>query len=218
MSPFNTAKDVGLNHYVDIQSSKTYFAGLASGLRQCGLFKTEIQCFFHSCIRRSRYTNRNVIVSLFGTQPRLIIRNGLKLTMPARLLIVDDHEVVRLGLRALFANNGSFEICGEAQNGIEAVRMVLDMSPDVVILDLTMPGMNGFEAAANIVTVAPSIKIVFFSAHEVPATAQWVGADAFVSKSSALEELLLTVCRVLQSGTNVRSKLKSMSAANISNP
>lgn len=137
--------------------------------------------------------------------------------MPARLLIVDDHEVVRVGLRALFANNDSFEICGEAQNGIEAIRMVLDLSPDIVILDLTMPGMNGFETAANIVTVAPSIRIVFFSAHEVPATAQWVGADAFVSKSSALEELLITTSRVLQSSKNVRPKLKSISATNSSN-
>jgi DNA-binding NarL/FixJ family response regulator len=136
--------------------------------------------------------------------------------MPTRLLIVDDHEVVRLGLRALFSKYDSFEICGEAQNGIEAIRMVLDLSPDVVILDLTMPGMNGFEAAANIVTVAPSMRIVFFSAHEVPATAQWVGADAFVSKSSALEDLLLTVSRVLKSNKIVRPQQKSMSATNAS--
>jgi DNA-binding NarL/FixJ family response regulator len=134
--------------------------------------------------------------------------------MPARLLIVDDHEVVRLGLRALFAKYDSYEICGEAQNGIDAIHMVLDLAPDVVILDLTMPGMNGFETAANIVTVAPSMRIVFFSAHEVPATAQWVGADAFVSKSSALEELLLTVSRVLKSSKIVRPQLKSMSATN----
>jgi DNA-binding NarL/FixJ family response regulator len=136
--------------------------------------------------------------------------------MPTRLLIVDDHEIVRLGLRTLFAKDDSFEICGEAQNGIEAIRRVLDLSPDVVILDLTMPGMNGFETAANIVTVAPSTRIVFFSAHEVPATAQWVGADAFVSKSSALEELLLTVSRVLKSSKIVRPQQKSMGATNTS--
>ena len=136
--------------------------------------------------------------------------------MPARLLIVDDHEVVRLGLRALFAKCDSFEICGEAQNGIEAIRMVIDLSPDVVILDLTMPGMNGFEVAANIVTVAPAIRIVFFSAHEVPASAHWVGADAFVSKSSALEDLLLTVGRVLKSSKIVRPQQKSMGATNAS--
>lgn len=155
-------------------------------------------------------------MSSSGTQPTPITRISLRLTMPARILIVDDHEVVRLGLRTLFANNDSFTICGEAQNGMDAIRLALDLAPDVVILDLTMPGMNGFEAAANIVIVAPAIRIVFFSAHEVPATAQWVGADAFVSKSSNLEELLLTVSRVLQTDKKIRPKQKTMSAAGAS--
>ena len=132
--------------------------------------------------------------------------------MPARLLIVDDHELVRKGVRRLFAKYDSFEVCGEAQNGMEAIRMVPELSPDVVILDLSMPGMNGFETAANIVTIAPSIRIVFFSAHEVPASAQWVGADAFVSKSSPLSELMLAVNRVLQSGKNSETKQKSKAA------
>jgi DNA-binding NarL/FixJ family response regulator len=90
--------------------------------------------------------------------------------------------------------------------------MVLDLSPDVVILDLTMLGMNGFETAANIVTIAPSIRIVLFSAPEVPATAQWVGAHAFVSQSSTLEELTFAVSRVLQSEKKVRPQQKISSA------
>src|ERR1700686_447683 len=110
--------------------------------------------------------------------------------MPARLLIVDDHEVVRKGVRMLFANNDAFEVCGEAQNGMEAIRMVPALSPDVVILDLSMPGMNGFETAAEIRLIAPSIKVVLFSVYEIPSTAMWVGADAFVSKSSLLQELV----------------------------
>jgi DNA-binding NarL/FixJ family response regulator len=133
--------------------------------------------------------------------------------MPARLLIVDDHEVVRKGVRTLFANNDSFEICGEAQNGMEAVRMVPEVSPDVVILDLSMPGMNGFETAAKIRLIAPSIRIVIFSVHEIPSTALWVGADAFVSKSSALQDLVLKVNRVLQLGENLQAQQKSSSAS-----
>ena len=132
--------------------------------------------------------------------------------MPARLLIVDDHEIVRLGLRTLFAKNDSCEVCGEAQNGLDAIRMVSELSPDVVILDLTMPGMNGFETAANIITIAPSIGIVLFSAHDVPASAQWVGADAFVSKSSPLHELTLAVSRVLQLGKTPHTHQKSKAA------
>lgn len=134
--------------------------------------------------------------------------------MPFRLLIVDDHEVVRLGVRTLFADNNSYEVCGEAQNGEDAILMVSELSPDVVILDLSMPGINGFETAEQILTIAPSVRIVFFSAHEIPATARLVGADAFVSKSSSLEELRLTVSRALQSDKNSRPRQKTFSATN----
>ena len=123
--------------------------------------------------------------------------NNYRKAMPARLLIVDDHEVVRLGVRMLFAKDDSYEVCGEAQNGVEAIRTVSELLPDLVILDLSMPGMNGFEIAARIRLIAPSTRVVFFSAHEIPATARSVGADAFVSKSCPLQELALTVNRVL---------------------
>ena len=94
--------------------------------------------------------------------------------MPSRLLIVDDHEIVRLGIRTLFANDDSIEVCGESENGMDAIHMVSDLSPDVVILDLTMPGMNGFETAERMLLIAPSVQIIFFSAHEIPATARWL--------------------------------------------
>src|SRR5882672_9034666 len=123
--------------------------------------------------------------------------NNYRKAMPARLLIVDDHEVVRLGVRMLFAKDDSYEVCGEAQNGVEAIRTVSELLPDLVILDLSMPGMNGFEIAARIRLIAPSTRVVFFSAHEIPATARSVGADAFVSKSCPLQELARTVNRVM---------------------
>jgi DNA-binding NarL/FixJ family response regulator len=126
--------------------------------------------------------------------------------MPARLLIVDDHEVVRTSVRMLFAKSDSFDVCGEAQDGMQAIRMVSELSPDVVILDLSMPGMNGFETAAKIRLLAPSTKIVFFSVHEIPTTARWVGADAFVSKSSTLQELAIVVNRVLHLGGDSQAK------------
>jgi DNA-binding NarL/FixJ family response regulator len=76
--------------------------------------------------------------------------------------------------------------------------MVSDLSPDVVILDLTMPGLTGFQTAAKIREIAPSTRIIFFTIHDIPSSAWWVGADACVSKSATLEELTLTVNRVLK--------------------
>src|SRR5580692_4626640 len=100
---------------------------------------------------------------------------------------------MRMGMRTLIGMKPGWQVCGEAVNGDEAIAMVLERSPDVIILDLTMPGKNGFEAASEIRRIAPSTKIVFYSVHDVPAAAKEVGGDAFVSKSNAAEELLATI-------------------------
>ena len=121
--------------------------------------------------------------------------------MPNRVLIVDDHAVVRAGLRLLLDGNPKWEVCGEAEDGEQALREVARLAPDVVILDLTMPMMNGFQAAQDIRQIAPSTKIVFFSVHDVPTVAREAGADAFVAKSSGIEALLAAMDRVLQRGT-----------------
>jgi len=105
---------------------------------------------------------------------------------------------VRIGVRLLFSGSDQWEICGEAQDGAEAISKVMELSPDVVILDLTMPVLSGLDAAKQIREIAPSTRIVFFSIHEMPTAAQLVGADAFVSKSLAAEQLSKTIDVVLQ--------------------
>lgn len=111
---------------------------------------------------------------------------------------MDDHEIVRLGVRLLLSDRDNWEVCGEAGDGFEAVKKVAELSPDIVILDLTMPAMSGLDAARQIREIAPSTRIVFFSIHEIPTAAQLVGADAFVSKSLAAEQLEKTIDAVLQ--------------------
>jgi two-component system, NarL family, response regulator NreC len=129
--------------------------------------------------------------------------------VPLRLLIVDDHEIVRIGVRTLLRDKHEWEICGNAENGREAIAKVRNLSPDIVILDLSMPEMNGFEAAKEIRRIAPSTKIIFYSIHDVPTTASEVGADAFVSKSTSAEELIATIGRVTSQSQGIRTKAKS---------
>ena len=121
-----------------------------------------------------------------------------------RLLIVDDHEVVRLGVRCLVDMNPKWSVCGEASNGKEALEQIAELMPDAVILDLTMPVMNGIEAAEEIRRIAPSIKIVLFSMHDMPSTARMLHANAFVAKSSAARDLPVALERVLNTPPDLR--------------
>jgi DNA-binding NarL/FixJ family response regulator len=118
--------------------------------------------------------------------------------MVNRVLIVDDHEIVRMGVRILLAGKTQWIVCGEASDGQQALREVLNLAPDVVILDLSLPVLNGFEVAREIRRIAPFTKIVFFSIHDVPSIARQIGVDAFVAKSSGLEVLEATLERILQ--------------------
>jgi DNA-binding NarL/FixJ family response regulator len=120
----------------------------------------------------------------------------------ARILIVDDHEMLRRGLRALLSGDARWVVCGEGENGKVGVEKVRQLAPDLVILDVTMPVMNGLDAAREIRQFAPSIKILVFSMHDSPAMRtefRRVGADAFVLKSAAATELTAMVERLLLS-------------------
>jgi DNA-binding NarL/FixJ family response regulator len=107
---------------------------------------------------------------------------------------------MRRGIRALLSGDSDWDIAAEAQDGREAVEKVQELHPDLVVLDLTMPVMNGLEAAKEIRRVAPATKILIFSMHESPQItreAREAGADAFLSKSAMAEELPLLVKRLL---------------------
>ena len=120
-------------------------------------------------------------------------KRPMLLAMSTSILIVDDHDIVRFGVRMLLSKDARWDICGEAADGEQAVEAVRRLHPDIVILDLTMPVMNGFEAAEEIRRIAPYTKIVFFSLHQTPSTARLVGANAFVHKGSAVEDLPRTL-------------------------
>lgn len=124
--------------------------------------------------------------------------------MSAKILIVDDHDVVRQGLRSLLTARPDWEICGEAAAGEEAVQSVANLKPDVVILDITMPGMSGLEAASRIIALGTGTRILIFTMHESPRMAidvREAGAHGFVQKSQAARDLILAVERLLAGST-----------------
>jgi DNA-binding NarL/FixJ family response regulator len=121
--------------------------------------------------------------------------------MRARILIVDDHEVVRQGLRALLEKVEGWSVCGEAANGREAVEQAAALKPEVVLLDLGMPELNGLEAARRISKAHPRCAIVVLSAYQEDAVVRDViaaGVRGYVLKSESARDLALAVQSVLE--------------------
>lgn len=114
-------------------------------------------------------------------------------TPTKRVLLVDDNAVVRFFVRRLFESQPDFEISGEAENGSDAVERAEKLKPDLIILDLVMPVMNGLDAAPLLKKLLPNTPIILFTQEggEVERLAQVPGIDAVVSKSEAASELVL---------------------------
>ena len=124
-----------------------------------------------------------------------------------QILIADDHEVVRQGVRVLLEANPDWTVCGEAATGREAVAKATEFHPDVVVLDIAMPEVNGLAACRAIKAARPTVGIVLASAFDDAAfqqEAEAAGAAAFVVKSSAAEDLEAAVWQAFRGGTPFR--------------
>jgi len=116
-----------------------------------------------------------------------------------RVLVVDDHEVVRRGLCALLESEPDYEVCGEAANGVDAVRKSKQLTPDVAIIDVSMPRLNGLEAARRIRKTSPHTEIILLTMHESESLlrdALECGVRAYVLKSDAGRDLIAAVAAV----------------------
>jgi DNA-binding NarL/FixJ family response regulator len=128
--------------------------------------------------------------------------------MTIRVLLVDDHQVVRDGLRVLLEAESDMEVIGGAGNGLEAVRKVHELHPDVVVMDLAMPELNGTEATAQIHDVCPATEVLVLSMHS---TAEHIfrafqaGAQGYVLKESAGPEVVAAV-RAVHAGKRYLSQ------------
>lgn len=127
-----------------------------------------------------------------------------------RLLIVDDHELVRVGLRHFLEDYPDIEIVGEAGNGETALRLNRQLRPDVVLLDIGLPGLSGFEVTARLKQASPELKIIVLSIHEqapYPGRMLEAGASGYLTKGCPATELVEAIRGVVGGGRHIGSKV-----------
>ncbi len=129
---------------------------------------------------------------------------------PTRILLVDDHALVRAGIRALITMIDGFEVVGEAGNGAEALALIETVNPDLVLLDITMPSMNGLTALNEIKTRFPNVRVIILTMHEAREYAIQAlrgGAAGFSPKRAASNELQQAIETVMAGKTYVSPEL-----------
>jgi DNA-binding NarL/FixJ family response regulator len=110
-----------------------------------------------------------------------------------RIVVADDHEVVRRGIRSLIETRSGWEVCAEASTGTEAIHLVKKLKPDIILLDVSMPDLNGIEVARELRAQCPTTEILILTMHETPSVvgeALAAGARGMVYKSDAGKDLL----------------------------
>lgn len=129
---------------------------------------------------------------------------GHDMTKKIRIVLAEDHTILREGLRALLSADPKFEIVGEAADGREAIRWVEKLGPDLVMMDLSMPRMTGMDAIREIKKRYPATKIIALTVHkteEYLRTTLQAGADGYVLKDATHEELMLAIENILEGKT-----------------
>jgi DNA-binding NarL/FixJ family response regulator len=124
--------------------------------------------------------------------------------MPVKILVADDHEIVRRGVRHILSCRPEWEVCAEAANGLEAVALVKQLRPDVTILDISMPTMNGLDAAREIARLNLPTRVLIFTMHysqDLQRTFRDNGARGYVLKAHAAKELIQAVETLLRGNT-----------------
>lgn len=117
-----------------------------------------------------------------------------------RIVIAEDHLIVRDGIKALISADPHFEVVGEAKNGFEAIQIVGKLKPDLILMDLTMPGLNGMEAIDEIKSSSPETKVLVLTVHNIEEyvyACLQAGADGYLLKKSSCEELMNAIYHVI---------------------
>jgi DNA-binding NarL/FixJ family response regulator len=132
---------------------------------------------------------------------------------PLRILVADDHDVVRQGLRSLLESRAGWDVCGEASDGREAVEMCVQLKPEIVIMDIAMPAMTGLEATRQILKASPKTQVIVLTMHESEELLREVldaGARGYVLKTDKGRELISAVDAVCNHNTFFTSRVAEM--------
>ncbi|MGD8941377.1 MAG: response regulator transcription factor [Gammaproteobacteria bacterium] len=134
-------------------------------------------------------------------------------SFPIKVLLVDDHAVVRDGIRARLERSADFQVVGEAVNGREAIQKVEELEPDVVLMDISMPVMNGMDAARYLRESHPEIKVIILTMHEHKEYIQGVircGAQGYIVKDVTAQEMISAIKTVMGGETYYSSCVSQM--------
>jgi two-component system, NarL family, invasion response regulator UvrY len=135
------------------------------------------------------------------------------MTSPVRVMLVDDHAVVRMGFRLLLEGAPDIKVAAEAQSGEEAVRLFAEGKPDVIVMDISMPGIGGLEAIDRILARDPQARILVLSAHEDAMHARRVlkaGVVGYLTKRSAAEALIQAIRQVANGKTYIEPSAQQL--------
>lgn len=133
--------------------------------------------------------------------------------MKLRLLLVDDHKIVRQGLRTLLERQPGLKVVAEAADGAEAVRMAVQQRPELVIMDITLPKLNGIEATRRILAACPRTRVIALSMHSDRRFVMEIlksGAKGYLLKDSAFDELAAAISAVNEGRTYLSSQITDL--------
>ena len=160
----------------------------------------------------SALTNEGQVVTVDYRRPPTPVK-------AVRILLADDHEIVRRGLRALLESRQGWSVVGEASNGTQAVEKAIELAPDVVVLDVGMPELNGLEAIRRIRDGLPQAEVIVLSVHDaehVVRNALSLGARAYLAKSDASRDLVAAVEAALRHKPFLSPKLSESVSSGLS--
>ncbi|MCL4503983.1 MAG: response regulator transcription factor [Deltaproteobacteria bacterium] len=140
--------------------------------------------------------------------------------MTIKIILADDHQIVRQGLRSLLAGEPDMEVVGEADNGRETLKLVEQLAPDVVIMDISMPDLNGIEATRQLLAESTAVKVIALSMHSDSLFVLNMlrsGALGYLLKDCALEELVKAIRTVMRSQTYISPGVSDLLIQDLAN-